>query len=289
MKVLSLLPLVDWLALAAFFALWIGYAWFARFWGIRQRSLIATTNRYRGFWMLQATARDPRMLDGVIVQNLSHTPSFFSSTSIIIIGGLFALLGTTDKAAELVREIPFAQPTPILVFEFKILVLVGIFVYAFFRFAARLNLPVVATHPVQFTGPRRLRGARGAGLHRRGRCAGQPAAAASASRPSSISRPAPRWALFADLPSALANSVEIARRCNLTLVLGKPQLPDFPTPGRRCRSRPTSASESHEGLEERLALLYPDAARARKQRPRYVERLDFEIAPSSRWASPATS
>jgi hypothetical protein len=95
MKVLSLLPLVDWLALAAFFALWIGYAWFARFWGIRQRSLIATTNRYRGFWMLQATARDPRMLDGVIVQNLSHTPSFFSSTSIIIIGGLFALLGTT--------------------------------------------------------------------------------------------------------------------------------------------------------------------------------------------------
>ena len=135
MKVLSLLPLVDWLALAAFFALWIGYAWFARFWGIRQRSLIATTNRYRGFWMLQATARDPRMLDGVIVQNLSHTPSFFSSTSIIIIGGLFALLGTTDKAAELVREIPFAQPTPILVFEFKILVLVGIFVYAFFRFS----------------------------------------------------------------------------------------------------------------------------------------------------------
>ena len=120
MKVLSLLPLVDWLALAAFFALWIGYAWFARFWGIRQRSLIATTNRYRGFWMLQATARDPRMLDGVIVQNLSHTPS---------------LLGTTEKAAELVREIPFAQPTPILVFEFKILVLVGIFVYAFFRFS----------------------------------------------------------------------------------------------------------------------------------------------------------
>jgi uncharacterized membrane protein len=85
--------------------------------------------------MLQTTARDPRMLDGLITQNLSHTPSFFSSTTIIIIGGLFALLGTTDKAAELVREIPFAQPTPMLVFEFKVLVLVGIFVYAFFRFS----------------------------------------------------------------------------------------------------------------------------------------------------------
>ena len=50
-------------------------------------------------------------------------------------GGLLALLGTTDKAAELVQEIPFSQATPILVFEFKILVLIAIFVYAFFRFS----------------------------------------------------------------------------------------------------------------------------------------------------------
>ena len=48
---------------------------------------------------------------------------------------LFALLGTTDRAAELVRDFPFAEPTPMLVFEFKILLLVAIFVYAFFRFS----------------------------------------------------------------------------------------------------------------------------------------------------------
>jgi uncharacterized membrane protein len=123
------------LALFSFFGMWIGYAWVAKVRGLRDQSLIATTNMYRQKWMLQTTARDPRMLDGLITQNLSQTPAFFSSTSIIIMGGLFALLGTTDKAAELVREIPFAQPTPILVFEFKILVLVGIFVYAFFRFS----------------------------------------------------------------------------------------------------------------------------------------------------------
>ena len=135
MKIISMLPWADWLALFSFFALWVGYAWIAKVRGLRDQSLIATTNRYRQLWMMQATGRDPRMLDGLITQNLSQTPAFFSSTSIIIIGGLFALLGTTDKAAELVREIPFAQPTPILVFEFKILVLVGIFVYAFFRFS----------------------------------------------------------------------------------------------------------------------------------------------------------
>ncbi len=135
MKIITMLPWLDWLALFAFFGMWVGYAWLAKVRGLRDQSLIANTNRYRQMWMMQATARDPRMLDGLITQNLSQTPAFFSSTSIIIIGGLFALLGTTDKAAELVREIPFAQPTPMLVFEFKILVLVGIFVYAFFRFS----------------------------------------------------------------------------------------------------------------------------------------------------------
>ena len=87
-------------------------------------------------------------------------------------------------------------------------------------------------------------------------------------------------ALFADMPSAVANTVEIAKRCNLTLVLGKPQLPDFPTP--LIDGTPMPMAEyfrvaSHEGLEERLAQLYPDEAQRERERPRYVERLDFEI------------
>lgn len=135
MKIFLMLSWADWLALLAFFGLWTGYASFARVRGTRHRSLIATTNHFRSLWMVQATARDPRMLDGIITQNLSQTPAFFSSTTIIIIGGLCALLGTTDKAAELVRDIPFAQQTTMAVFEFKILVLIGIFVYAFFRFS----------------------------------------------------------------------------------------------------------------------------------------------------------
>jgi len=83
---------------------------------------------------LQTTARDPRMLDGLISQSLASMPSFFSSTTIIIIGGLFALLGATQEATQIVREIPFAARTSMLVFDLKILVLIGIFVYAFFRF-----------------------------------------------------------------------------------------------------------------------------------------------------------
>ena len=144
MKIIALLPWADWLALAAFFAIWSAYVWFARYWGLRKPSLMASTHRYRHAWMLQSTSRDPRMLDGIITQSLSASPAFFASTSIFVIGGLFALLGTTDKAAELVREFPFAQPAPMMVFEFKILVLIGIFVYAFFRFTWSMRQYIIA-------------------------------------------------------------------------------------------------------------------------------------------------
>jgi uncharacterized membrane protein len=135
MKILSLLPWLDWAVLCFFLAVWVGYALFARRLAVHKHSILAASNRYRLRWIKVSLLRDPRVLDGIITQTLSHTPSFFSSTTIIIMGGLLALLGTTDKAAELVREIPFSQATPLLVFEFKILILIAIFVYAFFRFS----------------------------------------------------------------------------------------------------------------------------------------------------------
>jgi uncharacterized membrane protein len=135
MRIFTLLPWQDWLAIAWFFGCWLSYSWFARHESIRRPSILRATNRYRHFWMLQATGRDPRVLDGIITQNLSSTPSFFSSTTIIIIGGLFALMGTTDRASELVREIPFAVQTSVLIFDLKVLLMIGIFVFAFFRFS----------------------------------------------------------------------------------------------------------------------------------------------------------
>jgi uncharacterized membrane protein len=135
LKTLALLPWDDWLALFVFFLSWTGYAWFARYWADKRPSLLNSTNHFRKLWMMQSTARDPRVLDGIITQSLASSSSFFASTTVFIIGGLAALLGTTEKAVDLVREIPFAKITPMLVFDFKIMVLLGIFVYAFFRFS----------------------------------------------------------------------------------------------------------------------------------------------------------
>jgi uncharacterized membrane protein len=134
LKVLTLLPALDWVGLVVFFGGWAGYAWFARQRAATHMSILATTNRIRRQWMEQTTHRDVRVVDGVVIQNLSTSPSFFASTTILIIGGLLAVLGTTDKAHELVREIPFAARTSVLVFDLKIVLMLVIFVYAFFRF-----------------------------------------------------------------------------------------------------------------------------------------------------------
>ncbi len=138
-KIITLLPWTDWLALGWFFVAWVAYAVFARRRGQAEGSLLATTNDYRRLWMLQTTGRDVRVIDGIVIQSLSTSPSFFASTTILIIGGLLALLGTSDKATELVREIPFAARTSTLVFDLKLLLLTAVFVYAFFRFTWSLR------------------------------------------------------------------------------------------------------------------------------------------------------
>jgi hypothetical protein len=120
--------------MALLFASWAGYAHFARRRAESRPSILAATNRVRRLWMLQTTYREVRVVDGVVIQNLSSSPSFFASTTILIIGGLLAMLGTSEKASDLVRDIPFAARTSNLVFDMKLLLMLAIFVYAFFRF-----------------------------------------------------------------------------------------------------------------------------------------------------------
>ena len=136
---LALLPLVDWLALCFFFAAWVGYAIFSRRLAAVRPSILASTNQWRWRWMLQATYRENRIVDSAVAQSLAASPSFFASTSILIIGGLLAALGATDKASGLVQEIPFAARTSVLVFDLKLALLAAIFVHAFFRFTWSLR------------------------------------------------------------------------------------------------------------------------------------------------------
>jgi len=149
-------------------------------------------------------------------------------------------------------------------------------VVATVQLAARLNLPVVATHPVQFTQEDDYEAHEARVCISEGEILGNQRRVRKFTREQYFKSAAQMQALFADVPSAIANTAEIARRCNLVLELGKPRLPDFPTPN----GMPIEEYfrfASHEGLKERMELLYPDAARREAEMPRYVQRLEFEI------------
>ena len=148
------------------------------------------------------------------------------------------------------------------------------------QLAAALRLPVVATHGVQFLGPDDHEAHDARVCVAEGEMLANPKRVKRFSREQYFKSQAQMETLFADLPSALANTVEIAKRCNLELVLGKPQLPDFATP--RVGEVPVPMTEyfriaSHQGLEVRLGQLYPDPTARERERLRYQMRLDFEI------------
>ncbi len=148
------------------------------------------------------------------------------------------------------------------------------------QLAARLHLPVVATHPVQFATEDDYEAHEARVCIAEGEILGNPKRVRKFTREQYFKTAAQMEALFADVPSAIANTAEIAKRCNLTLVLGKPQLPDFPTPevnGQKLSPEEYFRYASHEGLKERLVHRYPDEAERERQRPAYVERLEFEL------------
>ncbi len=153
-------------------------------------------------------------------------------------------------------------------------------VIAAVKLAARLSLPVVATHPVQFLAEDDYESHEARVCISEGEILGNQRRVRKFTRDQYFKSSAEMHTLFADVPSALANSVEIAKRCNLSLVLGKPQLPNYPTPLTDGKPMPIEdyfRLLSVEGLEERLVHLYPDPVKREAERPRYAERLEFEI------------
>jgi uncharacterized membrane protein len=60
--------------------------------------------------------------------------TFFASTAILVLGGLVAMLGTTERVIDVVAELPFTRPGPELFSRIKIILMIGVFVYTFFKF-----------------------------------------------------------------------------------------------------------------------------------------------------------
>ena len=141
--------------------------------------------------------------------------------------------------------------------------------------AGRLDLPVVATHPVQFLTRQEFVAHEARTCISEGEMLANPRRVRRFTPEQYLKTQREMAALFADIPSAIENAVEIAKRCNLELQLGKPRLPLFPTPEGRTLDEHLLL-EAQAGLERRLRHLFPDDARREAERPRYATRLAFE-------------
>ncbi len=144
------------------------------------------------------------------------------------------------------------------------------------QLAARMNLPVVATHPIQFVKPSDFEAHETRVCIAEGEVLANPKRVRRFTQEQYFKSSAQMEALFADIPSAIENTLEIARRCSVQLKLGTYYLPEFPIPEGMTEQQ-YFRHASYEGLEHRLALLFPDVAERNRKRPEYVERLEFEL------------
>lgn len=125
---------LDLLAFLIFIACWFGYDWFAKRHSSDRASLLTVMNPFRERWFKQTLTRENRIVDSALVTNLLHSATFFSSTTVLVLGALLALLGTVEKSTDFIENLPFAQRTSQQLLEAKIVLLILLFVYALIKF-----------------------------------------------------------------------------------------------------------------------------------------------------------
>ncbi|MEY4142851.1 MAG: polymerase subunit alpha, partial [Pseudomonadota bacterium] len=144
------------------------------------------------------------------------------------------------------------------------------------QLASELQIPVVATHPIQFMRPDDFIAHEARVCIAEGELLGNPRRPKLFTENQYFLTQAQMQERFSDLPSALANSVEIAKMCNLTLTLGQARLPEFPTPKGMALDA-YLMQEAEIGLNKNLLKLYPDTEERTSIEPRYFDRLKFEV------------
>lgn len=149
--------------------------------------------------------------------------------------------------------------------------------HAAVELAARCHAPLVATNDVRFLRQEDFEAHETRVCIGEGRTLDDPRRPRTYSDQQYLKTPEEMWELFSDLPEALENSVEIARRCNIEVQLGTYFLPNFPVP-EGMTIDDYLRKVSFDGLEERLAILLPkDTPDYEARRQVYVDRLEFEL------------
>ena len=141
--------------------------------------------------------------------------------------------------------------------------------------ALELNVAVVATHPIQFLNKDDYNAHEARVCISQGEILTNPKRTRHFTSDQYVRSSEEMAELYADVPSAIHNTVAIAMRCNLTLTLGQPRLPEFPTPAGMSIDD-YLVQLAQEGLDKRLEQLFPDPQERAERTPLYRERLQWE-------------
>jgi len=142
--------------------------------------------------------------------------------------------------------------------------------------AHEFDLPVVATNDVRFIDAEQFEAHEAKVCISDGRLLDDPRRPRHYSTEQYLRSPEEMIALFNDIPEAIENTVEIAKRCNVQLSLDQHFLPDFPVPEGMTIAQ-FLTQESREGLEKRLATLFGQESERQDKRETYDERLQIEL------------
>lgn len=132
---MPLFSTVDLIALFWFVAAWLGYSVVVEMTPRGKNTLNRLMHRYRGLWMQRMLAREARMMDGQVIASLQNGTAFFASTSLIALGGALTLFHSTDEMLTVIAALPLGAPVTHVEWEMKVMGLMIIFIYAFYKFA----------------------------------------------------------------------------------------------------------------------------------------------------------
>lgn len=138
---LSAITTLDYLAFVWFVLCYFGYGWAVRHGPLKnRRGLVAAVEARRLEWMRNAWRRDVRIMDTQLLTTLSSGNAFFGSTTVIVLGGLAAMLGAADNVKIRLEQLPFVGESAIVMWELKIIFMMALVIRAFFKFAWAFRL-----------------------------------------------------------------------------------------------------------------------------------------------------
>lgn len=131
--------LIDGLAFFWFSMCWLGYSVYSRKMSRHRTSLSSVMAAHRVAWMDGVLKRENRVGDAALLGNLERNVAFFASSTLLVLAGLVAALGSGEDIVSVTDSLPFTMAVNEHGWETKLLLLAVIFVYAFFKFSWSLR------------------------------------------------------------------------------------------------------------------------------------------------------